>query len=114
MKRATSRFVTLLFLCLMSPAAVYAQCTTEWTNAAGGNWTNAANWSAGVPGAADDACIILDATYTVTLAVNATVNSLTLGTNTGANTQGLSISSGLTLGSASTVDDDGERDGCSS
>ncbi|HYV19767.1 MAG TPA: MopE-related protein [Verrucomicrobiae bacterium] len=65
-----------------------------WINPAGGNWNNAANWNpAQVPGAADDAQITLDGTYTVTLDVDAAPGSLTLGGTTG--TQTLSLSAAL-------------------
>ncbi|MEM1044128.1 MAG: T9SS type A sorting domain-containing protein [Bacteroidota bacterium] len=87
----------------LSPAQAQS-CTTNWTNAAGGNFSNAANWSAGVPGPSSDACIILAGTYVVTLDVNASVNRLTLGRTSGAGTQTLrNASRFLTLASASTV-----------
>jgi len=51
-----------------------------WTNLNGGNWSGATNWSPNiVPGAGDNVFIIDSGTYTVTLDVSATVNSLTLG-----------------------------------
>lgn len=50
-----------------APASVIS-----WNNAAGGNWSNAMDWSPNqVPGALDDALITLDGTYTVTLDVDA-------------------------------------------
>jgi hypothetical protein len=48
------------------PAAANAQ-TTNWTNAAGGIWGTASNWSAGVPVAAGTANFNLGSTYTVSL-----------------------------------------------
>src|SRR5688572_12817815 len=55
-----------------------------WINPAGGNWNVAANWQDGVginrvPTVSDDVTISLSGTYTVTLNVAATVNTLTIG-----------------------------------
>ncbi|MGQ0722233.1 MAG: hypothetical protein ACT4PE_11790, partial [Candidatus Eiseniibacteriota bacterium] len=80
--------------------------TVTWINASGGAWNSPGNWDTGVPGAADSALITLDGTYTVTLDVNATVASLTLGGASG--TQTLSASGRtLTLGGASSVSANG-------
>jgi hypothetical protein len=68
-----------------------------WVNPAGGNWSTPGNWNpAQVPGAADDAQITLDGTYTVTLDADATVASLALGGTTGTQTLSLSAA-GRTL-----------------
>ncbi|HEX8073006.1 MAG TPA: LamG-like jellyroll fold domain-containing protein [Pyrinomonadaceae bacterium] len=66
----------------------------NWINPAGGNWNVAANWrdAAGanrVPGASDNAVIDLDGNYTVTLNVNATVSTLTIGRAASVGTQTL-------------------------
>ena len=62
-------FVRLLalpcLLALASGSALAQTCTTTWTNAAGGSWSTAANWSAGVPTAASVACVTAPGTYTV-------------------------------------------------
>ncbi|MFN8178933.1 MAG: T9SS type A sorting domain-containing protein [bacterium] len=80
--------------------------TVSWINASGGVWSSPSNWDSGVPGASDDAVITLAGTYTVTLDVNASVASLTLGGASG--TQTLSASSRtLTLGGASAVNANG-------
>ena len=50
---------------IAAPRADAAACTTSWTNASGGRWTTASNWSAGVPDANDVACIQLAGTYHV-------------------------------------------------
>jgi hypothetical protein len=48
-----------------------------WTNTAGGDFANGANWSTGtVPGASDDALLTAPGAYTVTSSQNETVNSL--------------------------------------
>ena len=61
--------------------------TISWTNPAGGNWSTGSNWSTGVaPGGTDDVVIDLPGTYTVTLDVSPTVNSLTLGASSGQQT----------------------------
>jgi len=79
--------------------------TIRW-NAGTGNWGTAANWDpAVVPTSTDDVLIaensVVNMTFTVTISAPATANSLTLG---GAvPTQTLSVSSTLTLTSASTV-----------
>ncbi len=91
----------------LSPA--HAQCTTEWTNAAGGSWSDAGSWSAGVPGGTDDACITLAGTYMVALDVAATVNSLTLGGASGTQTFALSTSS-LVLSDSSSIRANGVLD----
>src|SRR5262245_8475508 len=89
-------------LCL-SPAL---GASVSWVNASGGNWNTPANWDAGVPGAGDDAVITLAGTYTVTLDVNTSVASLTLGGASG--TQTFSATSRtLTLGGASAVNANG-------
>ena len=94
----------LALLLLASPLTRAQACTTTWTNATGGAWNDAANWSgAAIPGPTDDACVTLDGTYTVThTAGNAiAVNSLTLGAASG--TQTLSTTRGIAIGAASTV-----------
>jgi hypothetical protein len=69
-----------------------------WANPAGGNWNTPGNWNPPqVPGAADDAQITLDGTYTVTLDADATVASLALGGTTGTQTLGLTAGRTLTL-----------------
>ena len=86
------------------PSATAQTCTTEWTDAAGGDWTDAGKWSSGVPGVGDDACITLAGTYTVTLTGGGTVtlNSLTVGgasgTQTLRSTRNLALASGGTVG----------------
>ena len=61
-----------------------------------------------MPGGASNACIDVAGTYTVTLDVNATVNSLTLGRTTGTARQTLLVASNnLTLSTNSTVNSRG-------
>jgi phage baseplate assembly protein gpV len=92
----------LLGLTLLVPCAARA-ATVSWVNAAGGSWSQGSNWSTGTPpGQTDDVLITLVDTYTVTLDVDATVASLTLGTTS--RTQTLSLPTNiLTLKNASTV-----------
>jgi len=83
--------------------------TIVW-NTGTGNWGTAGNWNPPqVPGSGDDVLIAengVNSTFTVTVNVAATVNSLTLGGGSG--TQTLSIASQtLTLNSASTVNANG-------
>jgi fibronectin-binding autotransporter adhesin len=81
--------------------------TVTWTNAAGGNWSTGANWSSGVaPSTTNNVVIDLAGTYTVTLDVNATVASLTLGGTSG--TQTLAMASRtLTINGASSITTNG-------
>gem|GEM_PF-441485 len=89
-------------------AAVQGPNDVVWLNAASGNWGTAANWRDGngvnrVPGAADNAFITVDGTYTVTLNVNASVSTLTLGGTTGTQTlansaQTLTLATGSKIG----------------
>ncbi|MEM1055932.1 MAG: hypothetical protein AAGI52_10435, partial [Bacteroidota bacterium] len=86
-----------------------AQCTTSWTNAVGGDWNDAANWSGGaIPGPADDACVDLAGTYIVSNISGAaiTVNRLTIGGASGAQT--LISNLGIAIGAPSTVEANGE------
>lgn len=58
-----------------------------WTNALGGNWGAAFNWSPNqVPASSDNAFITQNGTYTVTVNVNATVAGLTVGAPSGTQT----------------------------
>jgi len=80
----------------------------HWKGAASGNWSDPTKWDTGsVPGSSDDVVIDVAGTYDITLDVNATVNSLTLGGAGG--TQTLVIGSGqtLTLNDASTISANG-------
>ncbi len=80
---------------------ITAAGTIAWANAAGGNWSNPANWNGGVvPGPTDIALITLPGTYTVTFDVSDSIGGLQLGGSSG--TQTLIVSSktlGLAAGS---------------
>jgi fibronectin-binding autotransporter adhesin len=61
--------------------------TIVWSNTAGGNWSNPANWSGGVvPGSTEIASITLPGTYTVILDQSDTVAGLQLGASSGTQT----------------------------
>ena len=117
----------LIVLGAFAASATAAQaCTIYWTNATGGSWDTATNWSTGtIPATTDDVCITLPGTYTVTLGATgglnggANVHSLTLGAAGG--TQTLDIagqdynyegetynSTTLSLAAASTINAGGE------
>jgi hypothetical protein len=93
--RSPVRPAALLAACALALAigaapAVAADCTggtTAWTNAAGGDWGNDANWSNGRPTAACDAVITLDGTYVVRVGFasisGAVARSITVGGATG-------------------------------
>lgn len=58
-----------------------------WANAGSGNWSSAANWSPNqVPGVNDNAFITNAGNYTVTVSADASVNALTVGGSSGAQT----------------------------
>jgi len=91
-------------LLLSAPKAVALSCSTTWNGTSGG-WTNAANWSGGVPTASSDACLPAGS-YTVTALGNVipqihslTIGSgatLSLGNDAGNNPIGLYATSGIT------------------
>ena len=84
----------------------------DWINASGGNWNTASNWSTGgVPGSTSDVIIDFSGTYTVTLDVNTTITSLTLGNSSGPQTLSVNGKT-LTLNGpgASTIDNNGVLD----
>jgi hypothetical protein len=58
-----------------------APCTDSWTNASGGSWDTASNWSTGVvPSSSDSVCIAKAGTYTVVVGNETiTVANLTVG-----------------------------------
>src|SRR5687767_8875404 len=58
-----------------------------WTNTAGGDWSNSANWSPNqVPAAADDVLITANGTYSVVMNVPTTVATIILGADSGTQT----------------------------
>ncbi|HXY68736.1 MAG TPA: hypothetical protein VEH62_04765, partial [Gemmatimonadales bacterium] len=72
-----------------------------WTNAAGGNWSVATNWSKGtVPVATDSVTITVPGTYTVNVDVAATVARLTVGAASGTQTLSVAANALSTLGGA--------------
>src|SRR6266536_3931762 len=82
-----------------------------WINVQGGNWNVAANWQDGtganrVPTASDNVFIDSTGTYTVTLNVTDSINSLTLGATSGSQTFNTGAFA-LTLTGASTVNPTG-------
>ncbi len=97
------RSLTALLVALLPVLAARAD-TITWTGSGDGtSWNDPANWSGNaVPGAEDDVLITNDGTYTVVLNVHATINSLTLGGESG--TQTLRTGSAtLTMNAASTI-----------
>jgi hypothetical protein len=84
-----------------------ALATVYWTNASGGLWSTASNWSTGaVPGSGDNAVISAVGTYSVTLDVDATLAGLTIGGPSG--TQTLVVQNHtLTVHGAGTVNPNG-------
>src|SRR5439155_5264436 len=92
---------------LMLTLASARAATITWTNTAGGNWNDAANWNPNqVPGASDDALITSSGDYAVTLDVDVLLNSLMLGGTGGTQTL-VDLGHNLTLNSASTLTTNG-------
>lgn len=63
---------------------------TRWKDAVNGNWSDAARWTAGVPGPSLPAVIDVPGTYTVSLTADANIGSLTMGGPSGTQTLDLS------------------------
>jgi hypothetical protein len=93
--------VSIVAVFAVPAASAFAACTETWTGGGGdGLWTTAANWSpAVIPGNGNtpDVCLPdIGHSYTVTLTPFAggggyTINSLTVGTSTGSDTETLQI-----------------------
>ena len=79
MKTRLPAFFTFLALWWVAP---FARSTNlVWTNVAGGDWKNAANWEPHqVPGEADTAIITAAGAYTVTVSGAAKIAAFELGT----------------------------------
>jgi hypothetical protein len=85
-------------------ATAVAGITVSWNNAAGGSWSDPANWTPNqVPNAGDTVVIDLDGAYTVTLGTSTTVAALTLGGASGTQTLALATSSSLGVTGNTTV-----------
>ncbi|MDX1530943.1 MAG: hypothetical protein R3362_05400, partial [Rhodothermales bacterium] len=76
----------LLAALAFAPASLAQPCTTEWAAPTDGDWTEAANWTAGVPGADDTACILVPGTYTVSFSGTQGLQELRLGGTSGTQT----------------------------
>ncbi|MEM6783236.1 MAG: hypothetical protein AAF624_05810 [Bacteroidota bacterium] len=98
--RLPSLYSLLALLLALAPAAAAQDCTTTWTNASGGSWDDAGNWSSGVPTTTDRACVLLGGTYTIT-SDRIDALSLLLGGDAGAQT--LVLTGPVTLTESSTL-----------
>lgn len=91
-------------------ATAAASGEVYWTNGAGGNWSDGANWSTGsAPTASNTAYVTLDGTYTVTLDADAAAGGLVLGGGSGTQTL-VGSAVALTLGGAASVQPNGVLD----
>ncbi len=82
--------ITSTNIVLVATNASFNAAGIYWTNTLGGNWTDAANWSPNqVPGPADNAFIIQDGSYTVSVA-GVGANNLIVGASCGTQTVVLS------------------------
>ncbi|HUC03914.1 MAG TPA: putative Ig domain-containing protein [Acidimicrobiales bacterium] len=79
-------------------AGALLSCNDDWTNASGGLWSDASNWSSGVPGTSSVVCIgsTTPGTYTVDLASPVQVSGLDMGDST-SGFQTLAVESGASL-----------------
>lgn len=90
-----------------SAAFTTVSAVIAWINAAGGNWSQPANWSLGrVPLPTDSVVIALAGTYTVTLDTTFTGSHLAVGATSGAQTLNLG-SRTLTLSGSLSIADSG-------
>ena len=71
--QALLRLACVAWLAMAAGSAQAANKT--WSNGAGGDYTNAANWTGGVPGSNDLAYFALDASYSVALTANVITNN---------------------------------------
>lgn len=74
----TSKYVAIV-LCLFAVLAVHAGLAQDNWNGGNGNWTNAGNWSTGLPGPTDDVAIFSGGQDLVLLDTSPSIKSLTLG-----------------------------------
>lgn len=100
--------LTIVFLLVL---AVFPDATqagdVSWKNPVSGNWNDPTKWDTDiVPGPSDNVFITVDGTYTVTLNVNATVASLTVGASSGEQTLFIGGPT-LTLNGASIINSNG-------
>jgi len=87
--RASKTVITLWVLAIVALRSAEALASiVTWKAAGNGNWSDGKKWSTDPdpPKMGDDVVISVDGTYTVTMDVNANLNSLTLGGGTGAQT----------------------------
>ncbi len=110
---ATALCAMLAMLALPAGASA-ATCDTSWASATSGLWSNAADWTNGVPTSGENVCIQVAGSYTVTLAGSgASVNSITIGNASGGGAQQLLVQAQpgnnaiLTIAATSTVNQTG-------
>jgi hypothetical protein len=101
--RPTSLFVLAAISTSLALSVPAQAAPISWAAAVSGNWNDPTKWSPPqVPVAGDQVFITVAGTYTVTLNVNASPDSLVLGSSSGTQTLA-STSFGLTLASPSRV-----------
>ena len=82
------RLLALAALAALTASPAIAQtCTTSWATPVDGSWTEASNWTNGVPGSGDTACITQPGVYTVEIAGTTTaIAGFVLGGSSGLQT----------------------------
>ena len=106
-----SMFRGSILVAVLALATGIASAQDNWLGGTG-NWSDGANWSAGLPGPTSDVVIYSGGVDAVMLDVSSTINSLTLGgitnfsflTDDGEGGLTLAISNGLTLGQTGNLD----------
>jgi hypothetical protein len=68
LKALLSLLLGMLVLLALPASASAAECTDTWTGGGEGSWTTGSNWSAGIPGEADVACVGVGKTVNVSAA----------------------------------------------
>ncbi|GAB5534601.1 MAG: hypothetical protein Rubg2KO_08500 [Rubricoccaceae bacterium] len=84
--RSLVALATLAVPMLVASPTLAQTCTTSWASATSGVWSEAGNWTNGVPVASSTACIAAAGTYTVTLDQNQALNELVVGGASGTQT----------------------------
>jgi hypothetical protein len=106
-QRRRSRGGTLTLLLAVLGLATAKAGTILWTNTSGGNWSTPANWSPNQqPAASDDVVITTNGSYTVTLDIDTSIGSLSLGGAAGQQALGAG-SHALTISGAGIINANG-------
>src|ERR1041384_3725862 len=110
--RIPFRFITTTLFLVLTLMPLAARAQTSWKGTTSTDWSDSANWTAGVPSSIVDA-ILGDASFTgpnqpSLTSVKSSCKSLTIGTGAKASiltvNQGLSVSGNILIGANGTID----------